>query len=110
MEQGESIPAATPENMKKLMGQGCKAFHYRWNADHDMSTYLQDSSKMASLCQAGAGGYANPSFVLGISNWILAGNAQMNPWIHMETHSQNYAAIPQGSRVLAEMQISDLFR
>ena len=100
------IPA-TRENMQTLQATGCKSFTYRWNAEHDMSTYLSDRSSMADVFSRD--GYANPSFVLGISNWVLAANAHMNPWVHMETRSQNYAAIPQGTKVLGEMQITDLF-
>ncbi len=106
LEKDAPIPDATPENMQRLMQDGCKAMHYRWNAEHNMNTYLRDRSKMAKLHQDG---YANPSFILGISNWILSGNAYVNPWVHMETRSQNYQAMPAGVRVLSEMQITDLF-
>jgi hypothetical protein len=101
-----SVPA-TRENMEALRESGCKAFMYRWNADHEMSTYLRERSGMAAPYSME--GYANPSFVLGISNWVLAANAYMNPWVHMETKSQNYAPIPQGTKVVGEMEIKDLF-
>jgi hypothetical protein len=101
-----SVPA-TRENMEVLRESGCKAFTYRWNADHEMSTYLRERSGMATLYSLDE--YANPSFVLGISNWVLAANAYMNPWVHMETKSQNYAPIPQGTKVVGEMEIKDLF-
>ena len=101
-----SVPA-TRENMEALRESGCKAFTYRWNADHEMSTYLRERSEMATPYSMEE--YANPSFVLGISNWVLAANAYMNPWVHMETKSQNYAPIPQGTKVVGEMEIKDLF-
>ena len=106
---GEDEPEleATPENLKRLMDHGCQAFVYRWNVEHDMGTYLRDRSLMA--VPFAEEGYANPSFVLGVSNWVLASNALMNPWVHMETRSQNFAAIPGGARVLGEMEITDLF-
>lgn len=104
--EAEMLPA-TRQNMEKLRQSGCKAFAYRWNAGHEMSTYLRDKTAMAPLFSLD--GYANPSFVLGVSNWVLASNAYMNPWVHMETRSQNYAAIPQGTKVIGEMQITDLF-
>jgi hypothetical protein len=104
------VPVATPENMLKLMMDGCKAYRVRWDKSHPMSRYLTDPAQMAELLQFGdKAGFANPSFVLGVSNWVLAGNAQMNPWVHMETRSQNYAAIPPGSVILAEMSMVDLF-
>jgi hypothetical protein len=100
------IPA-TRENMESLRQAGCKAFLYRWEASHDMSTYLKDSSLMAPIFSEQ--GLANPSFVLGVSNWVLANNAYMNPWVHMETRSQNFAAIPSGTKIVGEMVITDLF-
>lgn len=98
---------ATLENMEVLRESGCKAFTYRWNADHEMSTYLRERSGMAEPYSRDE--YANPSFVLGISNWVLAANAYMNPWVHMETKSQNYAPIPLGTKVVGEMEVKDLF-
>ncbi len=106
-EKGEPVLTATPENMQRLMEEGCKAFVYRWDAGHDMSTYLRDSSLMAPVFSEQ--GFANPSFVLGVSNWVLAANAYMNPWVHMETRSQNHAPIPTGTKVVGEMTITDLF-
>ena len=49
------------------------------------------------------------SFLLGISNWIFASNAHMNPWVHLETTSQNYRAVADGTVVVAEMSVSDYF-
>jgi len=46
---------------------------------------------------------------LGCSNWILARNAYMNPWVHMATRSQNYAPIALNTELVAEMAITDLF-
>lgn len=106
-DKGFEPPRATPENMRRLMEEGCKSFVYRWNADHDMSAYLRDRSEMAPVFAEA--GYANPSFVLGVSNWVLASNAYMNPWVHMETRSQNFAPIPAGTKVLGEMAITDIF-
>ena len=106
-DQNAAPVPATRENMEALRESGCKAFTYRWNADHEMSTYLRERSEMAAPYSIEE--YANPSFVLGISNWVLAANAYMNPWVHMETKSQNYAPIPQGTKVVGEMEIKDLF-
>jgi hypothetical protein len=101
------LVSATRENMEALRKTGCKAFTYRWNADHEMSTYLRERSLMAETYSRGE--YANPSFVLGISNWVLASNAAMNPWVHMETTSRNFAPIPQGTTLVGEMEVKDLF-
>lgn len=54
-------------------------------------------------------GYANPAFIFGMSNWVLATNAHMNPRVLVQTRSQNFAPIADGTKVLGEMAILDLF-
>jgi len=102
-------PQATRENMQRLMQNGCHAVRFRWTAEHEMHTYLQNEAQLPELHQMQAGGWANMSFVLGCSNWILARNAYMNPWVHMATRSQNYAPIALNTELVAEMAITDLF-
>jgi len=100
---------AIPENMQQLQAEGCHAVRFRWSPEHEMHTYLQNQALLPELLQVAGGGLANMSFVLGCSNWILARNAYMNPWVHMATRSQNYAAIPLLTELVAEMAITDLF-
>ena len=49
------------------------------------------------------------NFLLGTSNWVLAANAHMNPWMHLETRSQNYRAVAEDTPLITELAISDLF-
>ena len=98
---------ATPEIMRSLKEQGCKAFEDVWQEQHQMATYLRDSSKMASPFYRE--NFANPAFLIGMSNYVFASNAQMNPWILVEAHCQNFKALPEDSKVLGEMEILDLF-
>ena len=102
-------PAASFENWAALQHSGARALRYQWGGQHDMHSYLRDASLMPALLQAGAGGYANMSFILGCSNWILASNAYMNPWVHLETRSQNYRAIAAGTVIIAEMTVVDFY-
>ena len=75
-----------------------------------MRGYLRDESQMPSELQLDGGkGFANMGFILGCSNWVLSGNAHMNPWVHLETTSQNFQAIPNGTAIIAEMQVKDFF-
>ena len=104
----EDMPTmATRENFETLRKTGCKAFRYCWNSDHEMNSYLSDRTKMAKCFKID--GYANPSFILGVSNWVLASNVYMNPWLHMETRSQHYAAIPLDTVLVGEMEIKRVF-
>ena len=52
---------------------------------------------------------ANPAFVLGLTNWVLGRNVKMSPWLHLQTDSQNYAAIPADTDLVVEAAIVDLF-
>ena len=54
-------------------------------------------------------GYAHLCFLLGCSNWILAGNAFMNPWVHLQTKSQNYRPVAMNTSLIAEMSVQDFY-
>ena len=71
--------------------------------------YLNKETNLPSLLQPKGGGYSNLCFLLGCSNWILAGNAYMNPWVHLQTISQNYRAVEMNSSLIAEMEINKIY-
>lgn len=102
-------PKASFDTFTALRNHGCKAFRYRWNAQHRMQAYVRDEQAMPPLLSATGDGFANMSFLLGCSNWVLAGNAHMNPWVHLETRSQNYAPVPTGTMVVAEMVVREFY-
>lgn len=104
-----AVPAASFETFDRLQREGCMALRFRWGGAQEMSSYLRDEAGMPPLLQSGDGGYANMSFILGCSNWALDRNATMNPWVHLETRSQNYRPIAAGTAVIAEMTISDFY-
>ncbi len=101
--------AASFDRWTKLKEEGCQALRYYWGEEHRMQTYLRDDNGMSGLLQSGDGGYANMGYLLGISNWILASNAHMNPWLHLETSSQNYKPVPAGTSIIAEMTTEDFY-
>lgn len=100
---------ATLENMQSLQSNGMLALAINWDDRHNMAYYLKDESRMAELHQPGKQGYAHGAFLLGITNWVLAGNAYMNPWVHLQTSSQFFQLVPYGKRLIAECAITDLF-
>ncbi len=103
------VPAATIERWTELQQRGCLAFRDQWPGQNAMRTYLRDDSQMPELLRSAGGGYANMSYILACSNWILERNSYMNPWVHLETQSQNYRPIPPGTSIVAEMQVADFF-
>ncbi len=102
-------PPAIPDVMKELKTRGMLAYQVTWNAEHDMATYLEEKSEMPQLLNGEIDVFANPSFMLGVSNWVLANNVYMNPWIHLQTESQNFQAVKMGTDLIVECAIEDLF-
>ena len=103
------IPKAEPEQMKRLKDSGMHALGITWHDKHDMSSYLSKPEDMPDLHRLAPGGFAHGAFMLGITNWVLAGNAYMNPWVHLQTNSRFFQVVPFGTRLIAECEIKDLF-
>lgn len=106
-------PAVSRALMEALRVKGCAAVRYHWSADHEMARYLRHQQHLPALLrtdgEAGAVGFANMAFLLGCANRHFAAIAQMSPWIHMETWSQNYQPVALGTALISEMKITHLF-
>ena len=85
------------------------AVRARWDEANNMSTYLKEPGRMPDVHQFKGGAIANGAFLLGLTNRALAANAYMNPWIHVQTDSQYYAVVENGSDLIIECDIHDLF-
>jgi hypothetical protein len=105
----DNVPPATAELWTTLQRNGCRALRFDWDGSHAMGTYLRDEDSMPGLLRPGQNGFANTGYLLGLSNWTLMGNAYMNPWVHLETRSQHYRAIPPGTAIITEMTVQDCF-
>ena len=101
-------PNASRAIWQQLKDEGCRSFNYSWSED-TTQIYLSNHNELPKLLQPTEGGYANLSFLLGCSNWILAGNAFMNPWVHLQTISQNYRAVGRNSSLIAQMEINKTY-
>ncbi len=101
-------PPATLEQWMQLRAGGCSAQRFEWRPGGRLGTYLRDETAMPALLR-GPEACANPAFILGISNWIAAANAYMNPWVHLETRAQHFRCVQAGTAVVAEMSVTDLF-
>jgi len=101
-------PQATKDIWEKLKKEGCFSFRYLWGGENPL-IYLRDLNQLPDLLNPKKDGFANLCFLLGCSNWILASNAYMNPWIHLQTKSHNFRAVPMGTSLIAEMQVKDCY-
>jgi hypothetical protein len=93
--------------MEKLRETGLGAMRARWSEKAEITHYLRDPAEMARPFHEER--LANPAFVLGLTNWVLAGNVQMSPWLHLQTESQHYRPLPHGTELVVEAAIADLF-
>lgn len=100
-------PKASREVMEQRRRDGLLAIRARWNDAAEITSYLRDPDRMPpSLSKLGL---ASPAFVLGLTNWALAGNVRMSPWLHLQTDSQNYRPIAADTELVVESTIADLF-
>lgn len=100
-------PKASREVMEQRRREGLSAMRARWNDAAEITHYLRDPDRMPEPFSKL--GFANPAFVLGLTNWALAGNVRMSPWLHLQTDSQNYRPIAADTELVVESTIADLF-
>lgn len=100
-------PVASRAVMEALREEGLGAMPARFGLDTPMARYLRDAGTMAPVFRDE--GLANPSFVLGLTNWVLAANVRMSPWLHLETESRHFRAIEPDTALVVEARVADLF-
>ncbi len=109
LDRDAEIPPVSFAVLTDMQTQGMFALPARWSAKKNMATYLLDPAQMPEIHRFDGQGYANGAFMLGLTNWVLAGNSYMNPWVHVQTDSQFYAPVPADSALIVECAVADLF-
>lgn len=109
LERDQPIPPVSREVLERFRDEGMHALPARWKATHDMATYLSDPAAMPAIHRPDGHGLANGAFLLGLTNWVLAGNTYMNPWVHAQTDSRFYAAVAPDTDLVVECAVADLF-
>ena len=79
------------------------------DAEHEMARYHPTLDAQPELVRPAAGGYANFAFLLGVTDWALARNVRLGPWLHLQTWSHHLAAVPYGTELVVESKVHDLF-
>lgn len=105
----QQIPAVSHDTLTRLKRDGMYALPARWSPDHRMVTYLEDPDAMPAIHRFDGDGLANGAFMLGLTNWVLAGNTYMNPWVHVQTDSQFFSAVEPDTSLVVECAVADLF-
>lgn len=111
LKKNQNVPDATRDTMEVLKENGMYALPARWSQETNMATYLQDHKAMPPIHNVNSpdGTFANGSFMLGLTNWVLAGNAYMNPWIHLQTESQFFGSVKDNTDLIVECAIESLY-
>jgi len=107
-----ALDARTPVSraaLEALRAKGMGALHLSWRGDGEMGHTSRDLADMPALVRPDRAGFANPAFVLGLANWVLARNVRLDAWIHAQSTLQNFSALRLGDEVTVEARISDLF-
>lgn len=105
----EARPLATRAALEQLREQGMGALRLRWNADGEMGRTSRELADMPALVRPDRSGFANPAFVLGLANWVLARNVRLDAWIHAGSELQNFSALSLGDEVTVESRVVELF-
>lgn len=109
LERDARVPAVSREVLQAMQRDGMRALPERWSQQHNMASYLADPAGMPELHRFDGQGLANGAFLLGLTNWVLAGNTYMNPWVHLQTDSQFYRIVETDTPLVVECAVADLF-
>ncbi|HKP62817.1 MAG TPA: hypothetical protein VJV78_39040 [Polyangiales bacterium] len=100
---------ATRETLARLQVQGLGSLRARFDAEHEMARYHASLDVQPALVSPAPSGYANFAFLLGITDWALARNVRLGPWLHVQTWSHQLAPVPYGTELVIEPRVHDLF-
>jgi acyl dehydratase len=105
----EARPLATRAALETLRASGMGALRLRWNAEGEMARTSRELAEMPALVRPDRAAFANPAFVLGLANWVLARNVKLDAWIHAQSEVQLFAPVPLGTEITVESRVADLF-
>ncbi|HKU38034.1 MAG TPA: hypothetical protein VJR89_07805 [Polyangiales bacterium] len=100
---------ATREVLSRLQTQGLGSLRARFDAEHEMGRYHPTLEAQPALVRPEPSGYANFAFLLGLTDWALARNVRLGPWLHLQTWSHHLAPVPYGTELVIEPRVHDLF-
>ncbi len=100
---------ATRELFSRLQAHGLGSLRARFDSEHEMARYHPALEAQPALVRPDASGYANFAFLLGLTDWALARNVRLGPWLHLQTWSHHLAPVPYGSELVIEPRVHDLF-
>jgi hypothetical protein len=100
---------ATRAVLERMQLEGMRGLRARFDAEHEMARYHPKLDAQPAIVHPNPGGYAHFAFLLGVTNWAIARNVKLGPWLHLQTWSHHFKAIPFGSELWMEPKIHALF-
>jgi acyl dehydratase len=105
----DARPPGTLVTMERLQREGMGALRVQWNGDGELDRYTRELSGMPHLVRPDGAGRANPAFLLGLANSVLARNVELSPWIHTDSDVQHRAPVALGDWLVVEAAVTKLF-
>jgi hypothetical protein len=100
---------ATREGLERLRARGAGSVVFRFGRESESASYHRDPGHMPELVRPGVGGFAHDAWLLGTTNWWVAANVALGPWIHLEVEWQRHAPLREGTDLVIEGSVADLF-
>jgi hypothetical protein len=102
-------PPGTREVLERLQAEGMGSLRARFDAATEMARYHVTLDAQPALVRPAAEGYASFAFLLGLTDWAIARNVKLAPWLHLQTWSHQLAPVPFGSELVVEPKVVELF-
>ena len=99
--QVEDPPVAAPEHLVPgtAFGLAPHGFHADRSAEYLEAVRETDPIFLTE-------GLAHPGWILRDANYVLSANVRLGPWIHVESHVQHHAVVPDGAEVSARALVT----
>ena len=102
-------PSACREVFERLQLEGMGSLRARLDAEHEMTRYHATLDAQPELVRPEPSRYAGFAFLLGLTDWAIARNVKLGPWLHLQTWSHQLAAVPFGSELVIQPKVVELF-
>jgi hypothetical protein len=102
-------PDGTREVLARLQSEGMGSLRARFDDANEMARYHVTLDEQPTLVRPSPTGYASFAFLLGLTDWAIARNVRLAPWLHLQTWSYQLAPVPFGSELVVEPKVVDLF-
>ena len=102
-------PGATREVFERLQREGMGSLRARLDAEHEMARYHATLDAQPELVRPEPARHAGFAFLLGLTDWAIARNVKLGPWLHLQTWSHQLAEVPFGSELVVQPKVVALF-